>query len=202
MALPRNDSSPRLNFWVQQRWLLAGAGALVILLFGWLAVWRPLEQKMSVVPPLESFNGPRQRVENDIATLTEINKQISLVNQDQTERLKITLPVGQDLPNLVAQLEGIAKKNQIDIAAISFVNNSDISGGAAITRDRGPKLLNINLTLASGSYTQLKTFIADVENSLRLLSVTGVAFNYGSGGASESRRGYIINLASPYLPAN
>ncbi len=198
-----NNNLPILSIWVRQRRLLAAGGLVILLLVGVWLLWRPIWSQLTFLPTEESLLGPKQRLEQDITLLNELKDKLAVVNQDQLERLKLVLPTGQDLPNLVAQLEGIAQKNKFQILTVDFVSgleNNNALPPVSGSDKNDPQLLNINLSLSAGNYEQLKSFVADVESSLRLLTITGINFSYGAG--STSRNGYQINLISPYLVAN
>lgn len=196
-----SKNQPAISLWIKQRRLLAFLGVVIILGGGWWLIWRPAWQATAALPSIDSFQEPAQRIENDRKILQEINSRFAAVNSDKIERLKIILPAGQDLPNLIAQLEGIAKINKFALLSVDFITSSETSGSGASDSqaDAALRLLHINLALGPGSYEQFKSFLADVENSLRLLTVTGVSFNF-SGDNIQS--GYLVNLASPYLSKN
>lgn len=198
-----NNNLPTLSVWVRQRRLLAAGGLVVLLLTGVWLLWRPIWNQLALLPTDQSLLEPKQRLEQDITLLNELKDKLAVVNQDQLERLKLVLPTGQDLPNLVAQLEGIAQKNKFQILTVDFVSgleNNNALPPASASAKNAPQLLNINLSLSAGNYEQLKSLVADIESSLRLLTITGINFSYGA--ASASRNGYQINLISPYLIAN
>ncbi|MBI5733332.1 MAG: hypothetical protein HY973_00080 [Candidatus Kerfeldbacteria bacterium] len=202
MSLP-NNNLPTLSIWVRRRWLLAVGGLMILFLAGVWLWWRPIWSQLALLPTAESLLEPKQQLEQDIALLNGLKDKLAVVNQDQLERLKLILPTGQDLPDLVAQLEGIAQKNKFQILTVDFVSGLENSTPEQLVAgsDRGePKLLNINLSLSTGNYEQLKSLVADIESSLRLLTITGINFSYGS--TSSSRNGYQINLVSPYLVAD
>ncbi len=202
MSLP-NNNLPTLSIWVRRRWLLAVGGLVILFLVGVWLLWRPIWSQLALLPTAESLLEPKQRLEQDITLLNELKDKLAVVNQDQLERLKLILPTGQDLPDLVAQLEGIAQKNKFQILTVDFVSgleNSAVEQLVAGSERGEPKLLNINLSLSTGNYEQLKSLVADIESSLRLLTITGINFSYGS--TSSSRNGYQINLVSPYLVAD
>lgn len=102
-------------------------------------------------------------------------------NQETLKKLEYILPDGQDVPNLIVQVEAFAVESGLSLKKIDFLA-SDLSGKGetGTTENKNYKILTINLGL-SGSYFAFKNFLKIVEDNIRLMDMQTVNFSPKSG---------------------
>ena len=190
---------------------LALAAAAVMLLVGWWFLWRPQWRELRALPQVDSFAAVRQTVAVELASLQRLTSEYSQLTATDHKRLALALPQGQDIPNLLAQFEGMAEEtnfsiNDISFAAIKAPTSELMAAGAALgdmvgtttapVEDKAQEL-RINVIIEGGDYADLKKFIAATEQSIRLMQLMSVNFTTKSG----NRGGvvYTLNFRTVYL---
>lgn len=121
----------------------------------------------------------------------------------QVERLKKMVPDTVDNVRFVNDINTIAKRSGMNLKKVDYNPEEIKSGGTEKLTTSSPVSYG-SYTLrfvVSGSYTQFLTFLDSLENSLRLLDVTGVTFNSVTGGDSKTADIYefTINARSYWL---
>jgi len=129
------------------------------------------------------------------------------VSSANMERLDQMFPSGEDMPDLLVSLEALAIQNgfkmlSVNMSPVKAADKEFAPGLSAVypesfkkqgkkVADLKPNSLDIAITVAGGSYKDLKNFLSDIESSLRVLDVLG--FNFAPK-VSE----YKINFRSYY----
>jgi len=205
--LPAKITVTPNNSWVQQAKWLAVAVALVILFLGWLLLIRPLINSLADIRNPVDIEAAQQEVLSDIDSISSLKREYQQVAVGQRDRFNLAMPQGRDIPTLLAQLEGVAKQSGVLIQGIDFIGSGDENN--AVKQPAGStaagqlglpfkvNTLQINVTLGTGSYQQLKSFIAAVEQSIRLIDLTSITFSRDSKGTES---GYVLNFKTLYLP--
>lgn len=110
-------------------------------------------------------------------------------NQEDLERVSYILPSGQDIPDLIVQLEALAFESGSIIESVEFSSEKKTTkaeqiraGEQGVVKDyRG---LNISLNLAS-TYSGFKNFLRLVEENIRLMDVNSIDFSTQSSEGSQ-----------------
>lgn len=121
---------------------------------------------------------------NDL--ITERNKLVEKNNNlsaNNLERLKKLLPDHIDNVRLIIDIEGIASKYGLNIRNISI--NDSAGGGGALGPDNNPYgTLSLKFNIIA-SYDKFKSFIKDLEESLRVIDIAGISFNSTDAGSYD-----------------
>ncbi|NUM25534.1 MAG: hypothetical protein HUU49_02800 [Candidatus Buchananbacteria bacterium] len=128
--------------------------------------------------------------------LEELNRNFTQVNQSQIAKLQKILPGEKDVAGLFVQLEALAEKNNFLLSGITITEAAeDATKSKEKINPSTIKKMNISLTLVgvqkSNTYGEVKGFLDDLENNLRLFDVNAVYFD------SESTD-YTVNLFTYY----
>lgn len=121
---------------------------------------------------------------NDL--ITERNKLVEKNNNLSTndlERLKKLLPDHIDNVRLIIDIEGIASKYGLNIRNISI--NDSAGGEGALGPDNNPYgTLSLKFNIIA-PYEKFKSFIKDLEESLRVIDIAGISFNSTDTGSYD-----------------
>ncbi len=179
--------------------------SVLILSLGWWFLLLPQWRTLKALPTIEGFDVTKKSVEDELVNLNAlVNEYNKLVATDHT-RLDLALPRGQDIPNLLAQFEGIANRTNFTISDIGFSaakatpeeqQLAEASSQPANTSSA--KDLKINLVIEGGDYNDLKEFISLTEDSQILLKLISLTFTTKSAGRSGIS--YTLNFATAYIP--
>ena len=143
--------------------------------------------------------------------IARVEKLIDGYNQNQEilKKIDYILPNNSDIPNLIVQIEALAKESGMNLGAVDFkIIEEKISGKAQEVRSGGTKTeatkdyhtMNISISVA-GDYAAFKNFLRAIEENIRLMDVQSV--NFSSGAAEGAKAGifeFDINLQTYYKP--
>jgi len=139
---------------------------------------------------LPEYDGWRLKVgELSLAELDLSNKKESLlilssVDESKIRRLERVIPKTPEEPELLVQMEELATESAVALSSISF--QTDESGGRVV--------LNETVT---GTYENLKRYLKNLENNLRLLDVETISLS--SGGDSGSFQSLNLSVVAYFL---
>lgn len=129
-------------------------------------------------------------VEELLVKIKEL-KAIYEENKDEAKRAFYAIPSGEDLPNLIVQLEALASINGLILEKVDF------GQPAAEGVKWGPggeekeivvkeyKTMNVTLEV-TGTYESLKSFLKSVEENIRLMDITSINFSASAEGGAFS----------------
>lgn len=127
--------------------------------------------------------------------LAELKKKYDTL-MEQTEKIEIALPRGQDVPALLIELEALTSQNGLILNSVKFVSfegakkkkaaESEMNQGAASALMAGVKSMDIELNL-SGDYNSLKNFLKAVESNLRIMDISVINFGSSAGSGEISK---------------
>lgn len=179
--------------------------AALILLLGWWFLLLPQWRTLKSLPTIEGFDDTKQSVEAELASLDTLVDEYNKLTATDHTRLDLALPSGQDIPNLLAQFEGIANKTNFSISDIGFSAAKLTPEEQALAEETGQTVsqnnaqeLKINLVIEGGGYNDLKEFISLTEESQILLKLTSLTFTTKS--ASRGGISYTLNFVTAYMP--
>lgn len=137
----------------------------------------------------------------ELVNLAKVKKsydQLAAEQQTNLSRLSQILPNSMGLPQLVVQLEGLAKQSGFSLVDISFSSSQ-----AAPTTDDASndhiKVLTFNVTLnGPGDYQNLKKLLTNVEQHIRLLDLLSLSLSSGQQTAQASSQGYALQFKTYY----
>lgn len=93
---------------------------------------------------------------------------------DQVHR---ALPNDPQIPSILVQFGSAALRHNVRIDALTFSQTHVVAPAAKQASSTASSIvpLDVNLVLRARNYFDVKRFLADVESSLRLMDVTGIA---------------------------
>ncbi|MEK7139551.1 MAG: type 4a pilus biogenesis protein PilO [Patescibacteria group bacterium] len=158
------------------RWLTVMTAAVIIILLG-LAYWQLFLPRITQQSFLATFSD-RKRVEQ----LNNLNRQRGelqkIVTDWQTisaadrELMGAILPTTMDIPNLLAQVDGLARQSGLVLQSFS------VAPPDPKTKDQsGIRVVAVSLTFGPGGYPQLKGLLDNIETNIRLLDLTSFTFD-------------------------
>jgi Tfp pilus assembly protein PilO len=107
--LPQASSKKALSPIIQR-----GAHVLAFLAvvgLGWWLVLLPIWSEFQVTDEIVKAESARTLVEKETRALEQLQVDYGALSEVDQLRLSILLPKGQDLPNLLAQVEGLVKQS-------------------------------------------------------------------------------------------
>lgn len=107
----------------------------------------------------------------------ELLVQYQAMPKDQVDRLNKVLPDSVDLVKLATDFDSIASKYNVSISGIQTVDMSaqDNSSSIQMTSDQPYNSTNVSITFIA-SYENFRKFMADIEQSLRIIDVKAISF--------------------------
>ncbi len=206
---PPPEAPRRQRSW----WPYTIALSIIILLAGSWFLWLPQWQEGKAVPPVIGFEDSRRAVQAELDSLKKLTTEYEKLTATDLLRLDLALPRGQDIPNLLAQLEGVAEAANFTIKEFSFSATKNSATLPIVKMDEegnvtnrsfevavGPQEIKINLGIVGGDYMALKKFIATAEKSIKLLQLSSVTFNSRTTDGQKSDIIYVLNFRTVYLP--
>lgn len=152
---------------------------ILILILGFIAVVVFLD-----VPGVEKVLGSREKIEQekqvfsekqDLLVKMEKLSQLYEENQENLEKANYILPSGQDLPNLIVQLEALAFGGGLILEQIAFSEIEDPQS-ADQTKPKDHRVLTISLRLI-GDYPSFENFLKTLEENMRLMDIVSINFS-------------------------
>ncbi|MBI4215297.1 MAG: hypothetical protein HY602_01065, partial [Parcubacteria group bacterium] len=130
-----------------------------------------------------------------LADLNRLYQSYAAIPSAHLDKLDQMFPQGENIPDLLVWLEAAASQNglrMLDIAIIPEGAAAEASAGFSpglsaaypeiskplLTREASvkPKGLQISISVSGGNYNAIKSFLADIENSLRVMDI--LSFGY------------------------
>ena len=113
---------------------------------------------------------------NDLITVrNNLVEKSNVMSADDLERLKKLLPDHIDNARLIIDIDGIASRYGLNIRNINI--GSDVGNQDMLGPDNNPYgTLTLKFNVIT-SYDKFRTFIKDLEESLRIIDVIGISFN-------------------------
>lgn len=148
--------------------------------------------------------------EEHLKKFIELQQNYQSITPEDLAKIKEVLPYGPDLPGLFVQLQNIGQEYNLRLSSIaiseakettakpSVQENTDIPGQirniyAPAAETKNIKKLSINLQYDGLSgYSAFKSFLAALENNIRLSDIDSIAFTLPASGSSN---GGLINFS-------
>ncbi|MEI6498701.1 MAG: type 4a pilus biogenesis protein PilO [bacterium] len=110
------------------------------------------------------------------------NKKVSLQNSqtsidelgDIVNKMLIAVPQDKDAPNLVAELEAIAIKYQVQLPSIQILDSA--TGGADGMTTESDNVIPVAITV-NGTYSDIQQFIGAVEKDIRFMNIRNLTLS-------------------------
>lgn len=97
------------------------------------------------------------------------------ISQDNVDRINKMVPSGAESMKLVVQIDDMMRKKDLSLSSIDSKDAIDKSPVSNAVKNGGKNAESIFLSIkARGSYTSFRSFIEELEKSLRLIDVNSV----------------------------
>lgn len=145
----------------------------------------------------------RDELKKSQEQLSNLQELESTIDQNQTKvnALEEALPSGSDVEDLVAILEATAKSKGMVISNIvPQLGDEEFGEIEEIITPEGFTIGETNVEVGMvGSYTALKNFLKDAENSRRIINVKDISISAASGTLSPENLVITLLVGSYYL---
>lgn len=113
----------------------------------------------------------------------QLTDKLNSLPEDEKKKLEILLPDSPGTVKLVSDIDAAAAKNGISIDQITYGPSNHDQGKSVIdaTAPKNYQSVLVNFSFTS-DYNHLKSFLADLEESLRLIDVRSIDLQVGSKG--------------------
>ncbi len=174
---------------------VAAAAALVLVALWYLALFHPATQKLAAAHKAEIAASQKvTQLNGQIGQLQVLQKQIPL-DTAKLAALQAAITADPSLATALVQLHQAATESGVSLSSVSPSAPTGQSSGAQTS---GPPSITLAL-LASGSYSQIRAFLAALANMPRTLVIDSLDIS-GSGtklSANISARIFYAAAATP-----
>ncbi|OGY91200.1 MAG: hypothetical protein A3H70_02550 [Candidatus Komeilibacteria bacterium RIFCSPLOWO2_02_FULL_48_11] len=190
-----------LRWFLQYYQLVTAASCILLLVLGYFLLLSP-KLTRARIDEAAKFATEQERQKNlelKLQYLAALSKKRAETSEADIQKIAFLLPSGPAIPEFLASLEGIARESQVTVEGIELsliepVKTKDQSKGVAV--DSLPpdiRALEASVNVAATTYSALKTFLANIEHSLRLMDVVALLY-------SPAAKSYTIMVHTYYLP--
>lgn len=161
-----------------------------------------LGKELDVVS-LESTHAERERVLNQIKALRDNYEEI---DQEDIALLSHILPTHKGIPELLQQLEAIARQSGVSLTDINISEvtqkgvtakqalQQEVGGAAAAAKGKEIKQMNIQIQVSTNQYPAFKQLLEQIQSHTRLLDVESYLFSTEEETQSLTLKAYYIVL--------
>lgn len=183
-------------------WWAVGVAVVILGLGGWFLL-KPLYIDLRAGTQVDSLKDYIIETQTKLIALKKQAKTWEELQLSTQENINLILPNVNDLPNLIVQLESLAKQTRFNLRGIAISEKSDTKkavntrlGSKTSTTAKellgGVRSLKITITLDDGNYTRLKEFLQAAQSAWRLLEVNSISFTRDGS--------YAVELSAYYYP--
>lgn len=165
---------------------------LAVALFVWQLFWPVFGQVYSLYQERNSWQD-KLAAANDLSRKLEVLKQEYSAKEEEMGRIKMAVPLGEDAPGLLVQLEALASQNGLILNSVNFLTPDSQKKSSSSVSSTGVKSARVDLSL-SGNYSAFKSFIKAAENNLRIMDVNFIGLGQDSALASLGLTDFKVSL--------
>ena len=166
-----------------------------------VAAWVGWQYLMPTFDKVASLREEQSVWQKKLSETQDLSKKLETLRKKynsmitESEKIAQAIPLKEDLPGLLVQLEELTSQNGL------ILDNVNFSTEAADTRKTAAsvKSLAVNLSL-SGGQTSFKDFLKAIENNLRIMDVSSfsikgqTSFESAVSGPGASSEGFKLSL--------
>jgi Tfp pilus assembly protein PilO len=180
----KNMVPPFVKTWFLEYYMEVSIGiAIVVFLIGYALVLHPKLQEARdfSVSNYELELKEKEKLEEKLDYLVGLSSQRSRVSKSKIDKISEILPEKAATPQLITSVEGIAQESGVTIEGIEmsilddYIAEDEQSIANPLPSTVG--IVEFNLSLATGPYEQVKLFLENLENSLRILDVIALMYS-------------------------
>lgn len=201
-AIPAKTKSFLLAWFLQYYRLATTAACLVILLAGYFLVVAPKIDAARAVDTqaLQKEKDKQSSFEAKLKYLVSVQDARRNFSDDDVNLALNALPTDPGVPEFLASLESLARASGATIEGVSLSvleNAKTGKANAALPLEdklpAGVRAVEGNISVAATSYEQVKTLLANIESSLRLMDPVALLYTPAS-------KTYTIAVRTYYQP--
>lgn len=123
------------------------------------------------------------------AQLKTLKENFDGIPQDQLETIGVVLPQGEQVPEILNQLETIARASGVNLSSVNVAAIEEIDtrsarqrlqAPAAASRGQAVKTLRIQLDVTAFQYQNFKRFVQNVQSNARIMDIQRISFSADS----------------------
>ncbi|MDP2586968.1 MAG: hypothetical protein Q8P32_04345 [Candidatus Komeilibacteria bacterium] len=218
-AEKKKKQANQINLWLNKNHKpIVGSVFILVLAVGlfWLVFPKYQGLREVATGSLPDKIGELQALEDYAVKIKQLEKVIAdwqVKNQAKVAILEQVLPDTPRVPELIAQLDALARSNGFIINSVDFTESeAPVSGAdsrsaakakagsqpevqANLNLDKNIRLVSINLNLTGGDYSAFKKFLDALEKNMRLLDVLSIDFSSTLSAGTD----YTLALMTYYL---
>ena len=112
----------------------------------------------------------------ELAKLTAMKTDYEQLEQSSQKILEV-LPEDKNLPEIILQLEELAKKNNLTMTNINIAEDKPVAENNQNAKKVTIKKVILTTNLSGGDYFTLKNYLMDIEKNVRLLDIQSLAYS-------------------------
>lgn len=157
---------------------------IFIISFSYYFILKPKYEQVGIGGKynLETLKKELKKRQGYLKNLKELNGNYRKISKKEIDKLGKVLPKEKDIAGIFVQLEELTLKNDF---LLTSININEIPSSIESNNDEALTINKLSITLnlvstGSNSYNNLKLFLADLEDNLRLFDINAVYFSPGS----------------------
>ena len=152
-------------------------GAAGAMFFGWsMPITENIKNLKKDIEDLDGVLGRFYDLRKSKNELTQIYNSISARDYNRVSKI---VPLAADEGDLVVEFENLTDESGLLLKKINVQYAAGGEKKAIISKEKPPyEIASVSLAM-DGSYNSLKSFLAKLENSLRVIDIKSLSFNAG-----------------------
>jgi Tfp pilus assembly protein PilO len=146
--------------------LLAVGAMLMVMVYSNDDISTMVTQRAEVLASKQSELAKLQAMKTDYDNL-----------EKSAQRILEVLPEGKNLPEIIVQLEELAKKNNLTMTNINIAEDKTVIEPNQKVNKTEVKKVILTTSLTGGDYFTLKDYLVDIEKNVRLLDIQSLAYS-------------------------
>jgi Tfp pilus assembly protein PilO len=163
---------------------------ILILIFAAIVVFLNVPGVQKILDIRKQIDSSKQTFVEEQELMTRVENLVKLYedNKESVEKINYIIPSGEDIPNLIVQLEALAFEQGLVLGKIEMTPKETVQEGGGDTQQEKSvenyKTLTINVSIM-GTYDAFKNYLKAVEENMRLMDVNSLNFSSKSKGEEE-----------------
>ncbi|GEM_PF-2783064 len=169
-------------------------GVMVVIIV--VGAWLGFEQYKAVAAQQDKVTVAAeelQAAEQELADLKELSNTMDSMSVE-LNNVRSSLPAGEDISDLLANLEAIAVYSGVTFDSISVATSGEQTAiattGEEVATPAGVNRINLAISV-TGGYQNLKKYLHGIEQNLRIIDVNSISISEGGV--------YLLNMQTYYV---
>jgi len=159
---------------------------ILILIFAAIVVFLNVPGVQKILDTRKQIDSRKQALIEEQELIVKVENLVKLYedNKESVDKINYIIPSGEDIPNLIVQLEALAFEQGLVLGKIEMTPRETGQERGGDTQQEKPaegyKALTINISVM-GTYTAIKNYLLAVEENMRLMDINSLNFSSKSG---------------------